>query len=140
MFKFMVVAAAVYNAEKQTFLIAQRPRGKTYEGLWEFPGGKIERHETPEQAIVREIKEELDVELDPEALEPMTFYSSSIDKRRHFVMVLYLCRSYAGRPRSMEKQAFAWVSRDELSQQVYPMHDGDAALATFLVRHFEQIQ
>jgi len=123
-----VVAVALADAQGRV-LLAQRPKGKDMEGLWEFPGGKVDPGETPEAALVREIKEELDLSLDPANLGPLTF-ASHVYPRFHLFMPLYLCRSFQGTLRAMEGQAFAWVAPENFKD--YPMPPADGPLAAFL--------
>ena len=89
----LVVAAALTNAEGRV-LLARRPAGKQHAGLWEFPGGKVEAGETPDAALVRELREELGIEINHAALAPVTF--SELPGDRHLVLLLYRCRSWSG--------------------------------------------
>jgi 8-oxo-dGTP diphosphatase len=101
-----VAAVALLDADGR-ILFVQRPEGKPMAGLWEFPGGKIEPGETPEQAVVREIREELGVEVCERCLEPLNFVSHAYENF-HLVMVLYLCRKWEGIPQGLEGQAMQW--------------------------------
>ena len=123
-----VTALALVNKQKQ-ILLAQRPEGKEMAGLWEFPGGKIKEGEPPDIALVREIKEELDINLLPENLTPTTFAAHNYP-RFHLFMPLYLCRTWQGDPHPMEGQKIAWVSLRDFSS--YPMPPADAPLAARL--------
>ncbi len=123
-----VTALALANKQNQV-LLAQRPEGKDMAGLWEFPGGKVKEGETPDVALVREIKEELDLTLLPENLTPTTFAAHNYPDF-HLFMPLYLCRTWQGKPRPMEGQKIAWVSSRDFSS--YPMPPADAPLAAWL--------
>lgn len=119
-----VVAAALIRADS-AILLTQRPAGKAMAGLWEFPGGKLEENETPEQALARELKEELGIATDPNSLEPMTFASHSYEKF-HLLMPLYICRSWTGELTSREDQNMEWVAPGDLLN--YPMPPADIPL------------
>ncbi|MCQ2914058.1 MAG: (deoxy)nucleoside triphosphate pyrophosphohydrolase [Alphaproteobacteria bacterium] len=108
-----VVAGALVNNKHQV-LMAQRPEGKNLAGYWEFPGGKIEIEETPEEALVRELKEELNLNINIIDLKPLTFASHDY-KDFHLVMPLFLCKKWEGNPESMEKQSFAWINIEDLN-------------------------
>ncbi|NKB42870.1 MAG: 8-oxo-dGTP diphosphatase MutT [Alphaproteobacteria bacterium] len=125
-----VVAAALIR-DSGEILLTQRPVGKSMAGLWEFPGGKLEAGETPEQALVRELREELSVSIDPGALEPLTFASHSYESF-HLLMPLYICREWAGSISPLEKQATAWVTPAQLTD--YPMPPADLPLIPLLQR------
>jgi 8-oxo-dGTP diphosphatase len=117
----LVVAVALIDAERRV-LLAQRPTGKAMAGLWEFPGGKVEEHETPEQALVRELREELGIEVDIADLEPLAFASHTYDDF-HLLMPLFDCLRWTGPLRARENQALAWVSAAELSNYAMPPAD-----------------
>ena len=102
-----VVAVALTDAQGRV-LIAQRPFDKEHAGLWEFPGGKIEPGESPEAALVRELREELGVTVVPEHLEPLTF-SSAGRGARHLLLLLYRCSAWQGEPRALDAAAICWV-------------------------------
>jgi len=102
-----VVAVAMTDAQGRV-LIAQRPFDKEHGGLWEFPGGKIEPGESPEAALVRELREELGVTIAPERLEPLTF-SSAGRGARHLLLLLYRCTAWQGEPRPLDAAAIRWV-------------------------------
>jgi len=102
-----VVAVALIDVDGR-ILLAQRPPGKKMAGLWEFPGGKVDVGETPEAALVRELREELDIDTRRSCLAPLTFASHAYDDF-HLMMPLYLCRIWQGTPRPVEGQVLKWV-------------------------------
>jgi 8-oxo-dGTP diphosphatase len=124
----LVSAVALIDADDRV-LIAQRPDGKPMAGLWEFPGGKVAAHETPEEALIRELKEELGIDVSENCLAPFTFASHSYEKF-HLLMPLYVCRVWDGSVRSCEGQAFKWVRANRLSD--YPMPPADEPLCAML--------
>lgn len=123
-----VVAAALVDPDNRV-LIAERPAGKSLAGLWEFPGGKLAPGESPEQALVRELKEELDIDVCLECLAPFTFASHSYDAF-HLMMPLYLCRNWEGEITPREGQRIKWVRASKLTD--YPMPPADLPLIPFL--------
>lgn len=123
-----VVAAALIDADGRV-LVAQRPEGKPLAGLWEFPGGKIEPGEAPEVALVRELQEELGIDVSIACLAPLTFASHAYPDF-HLVMLLYACRKWSGKMRSAEGQALRWVRLQELYQ--LPMPPADLPLVGML--------
>lgn len=102
-----VVAVALVDGEGRV-LVQQRPEGKTMAGLWEFPGGKLEAGETPEAALVRELAEELAIDVEAACLAPAAFASHPLDGR-HLLLLLYVCRKWRGQPRAVEGGALKWV-------------------------------
>ena len=124
-----VAACALVDGDGRV-LIAQRPPGKAFEGLWEFPGGKIEAGETPEQAIIRELREELGVEPCETCLQPFAFASEPITGERHLVMPLFVCRRWDGFVDPKEGQKTAWVYPNQIS--TYPLVPADKPLAAEL--------
>jgi 8-oxo-dGTP diphosphatase len=116
-----VVAAALINDEGQ-LLLAERPLGKTRPGIWEPPGGKIEEGETPEQALVRELREEIGIDVREEDLEPLFFTSYPYDSY-HLVMPLYLCSRWKGTPHGAEGQNLTWVTYADLAHIPSPPAD-----------------
>jgi 8-oxo-dGTP diphosphatase len=120
----LVVACALVDADRRV-LIAQRPEGKQLAGLWEFPGGKIEAGETPEAALIRELREELDIETKEACLAPLTFASHTYDDW-HLMMPLYVCRNWQGTPVTKEHSALKWVRPQKLHD--YPMPPADIPL------------
>jgi 8-oxo-dGTP diphosphatase len=124
----LVAACALIDADGRV-LIAQRPEGKTMAGLWEFPGGKVEAGEQPEQSLIRELREELGITVKPECLAPLTFASHSYPDF-HLLMPLYVCRRWEGFVQAREKQRLKWVRPDELRD--YPMPPADEPLIPHL--------
>ena len=124
----LVAACALVDTDKRV-LIAQRPEGKALAGLWEFPGGKVEPGETPEQCIIRELHEEIGIETEIPCLAPLTFASHSYDDF-HLLMPLFVCRRFRGIAQPREGQALKWVRPREMRD--YPMPPADAPLIPFL--------
>jgi 8-oxo-dGTP diphosphatase len=118
----LVVAAALIDADGRV-LIAQRPEGKKLAGLWEFPGGKVDPGERPETALIRELGEELGIEVEEACLAPLTFASHAYEDF-HLLMPLYVCRRWRGIVRAAEAQALKWVKPQNLRE--YPMPPADA--------------
>ena len=127
-----VVAAALIDPDGRV-LIAKRPPDKAMAGLWEFPGGKIEAGETPEQGLIRELAEELAITVKEPCLAPFTFASHSYD-RFHLLMPLFLCRRWEGIPVPREHVAIKWVRpRDLIADPTrYPMPAADLPLLPML--------
>lgn len=128
--KIVLVAACALIDTDGRILLAQRPEGKNLAGLWEFPGGKVESGETPEDALIRELQEEIGITTKHACLAPLTFASYAYEKF-HLLMPLYICRRYEGIARSMEGQALKWVRPQELRN--YPMPPADEPLIPFLI-------
>ncbi|MFI5003079.1 MAG: 8-oxo-dGTP diphosphatase MutT [Reyranellales bacterium] len=124
----LVAAVALVDADGRV-LIAQRPVGKSMAGLWEFPGGKVDSGETPEQALVRELHEELGIQTAASCLAPIAFASHGYEKF-HLLMPLFACRKWHGVPQPREGQALKWVVPNELSR--YPMPPADLPLVGLL--------
>ena len=124
----LVVAAALVDRDNRV-LLAQRPQGKSLAGLWEFPGGKLDAHETPEQALVRELHEELGIEVCLTCLAPFTFASHTYEKF-HLLMPLYVCRNWEGDLAPREGQVIKWVRPSALID--YPMPPADVPLIPLL--------
>ncbi|MGF1649022.1 MAG: 8-oxo-dGTP diphosphatase MutT [Hyphomicrobiaceae bacterium] len=127
--RLVLVAAAALVDDDGHVLITRRPEGKPMAGLWEFPGGKVEPGETPEQALYRELYEELNVEPCVGCLAPFTFASHSYDEF-HLLMPLYLCTQWDGSLQPREGQEIAWVRAMRLAD--YPMPEADRPLIPFL--------
>ena len=125
----LVVAVALVDADDRV-LLAQRPEGKQLAGLWEFPGGKVEPGERPEQALMRELAEELGIEVKAPCLAPLTFASHAYDEF-HLLMPLFICRKWQGLVQAREGQALKWVKPKALRD--YPMPPADAPLIPHLV-------
>ena len=124
----LVVAAALIDTDGRV-LIAQRPEGKALAGLWEFPGGKIEPGERPEQALIRELHEELGIDVNAACLAPFVFTSHAYDSF-HLLMPLYLLRRWSGTVQRREHAALKWVKPDQLRD--YPMPPADEPLVAWL--------
>lgn len=124
----LVVACALVDADRRV-LIAQRPAEKSMGGLWEFPGGKVEPDETPEQAIIRELAEELGVDTKVACLAPLSFASYGYETF-HLLMPLYVCRKWQGTPHPHEHQALKWIRPQRLRD--YDMPPADEPLIAHL--------
>jgi 8-oxo-dGTP diphosphatase len=124
----LVSAVALVDADGRV-LLAQRPAGKAMAGLWEFPGGKVDPGETPETALIRELAEELGIDVTASCLAPFTFASHSYPDF-HLLMPLYVCRKWSGIPSPREGQRFAWVRPARLGD--YPMPPADTPLIAML--------
>ncbi|WP_234190007.1 (deoxy)nucleoside triphosphate pyrophosphohydrolase [Shinella sp. NM-101] len=125
----LVAACALVDADGR-ILLAQRPEGKQLAGLWEFPGGKVEPGETPEETLIRELDEELGITTKIPCLAPLTFASHTYDDF-HLLMPLYVCRRFEGTARGREGQAIKWVRPKALRD--YPMPPADEPLIPFLM-------
>jgi 8-oxo-dGTP diphosphatase len=125
----VLVAAVVLVDADGRVLLAQRPAGKAMAGLWEFPGGKVDAGETPEAALVRELAEELGIDVTASCLAPFTFASHSYPDF-HLLMPLYLCRKWSGIPTAREGQQLKWVGPARLTE--YPMPPADKPLVAML--------
>jgi len=125
----LVAAAALIDADSRV-LIAQRAEGKAFAGLWEFPGGKIEMDERPEQALARELHEELGISIEEACLAPLTFASFAYPEF-HLLMPLYICRRWQGIAVAREHRALKWARPKEL--RAYPMPPADAPLIPALI-------
>jgi 8-oxo-dGTP diphosphatase len=129
MHTLLVVAVALVDVDGRV-LIARRPAGKTLAGLWEFPGGKVEAGERPEAALIRELKEELTIDVEQSCLAPLTFASHSYEDF-HLLMPLYVCRRWKGVVTATEGQELQWVK--PLKLRDYPMPPADLPLIPHLI-------
>lgn len=131
----LVVACALVN-EKNEVLLAQRPEGKRLAGKWEFPGGKVEKDETPEVALSRELYEELGIGVAPHNLEPFWFLSHDYEAEFgfHLLMPVYLCRVWDGEPKALEHANVCWKSPARMIE--LDMIEADADLVQKLIQHF----
>jgi 8-oxo-dGTP diphosphatase len=125
----LVAAVALVDADGRV-LISKRPEGKQLGGLWEFPGGKVEAGERPEAALIRELKEELAIDVAESCLAPFTFASHAYDDF-HLLMPLYVCRRWQGTVRGAEGQELAWVR--PLRLRDYAMPPADIPLIPHLI-------
>ena len=126
--RLFVSAAALIDPDGRV-LLAKRPEGKSLAGLWEFPGGKVEDGETPEAALIRELKEELGIDVTQSCLAPLTFASHAYEAF-HLFMPLYVCRRWKGIARALEGQELKWVYARDLRN--YPMPPADLPLIPHL--------
>ncbi len=124
----LVAACALIDADNR-ILLAERPASKSMAGLWEFPGGKVEEGETPEDAVIRELHEELGITIPPSCLAPFVFASHGYEKF-HLLMPLYLCRKWEGQVTAKENQRLSWVRANKLRD--YPMPPADEPLIAHL--------
>ena len=124
----LVVAVALVDVDGRV-LIAQRPKGKAMAGLWEFPGGKVDEGETPEAALIRELQEEIGIDVTENCLAPFTFASHTYEKF-HLLMPLYVCRVWEGSVTPQEGQVLKWVRPLDLRD--YPMPPADVPLVAML--------
>ena len=128
--KLVLVAACALVDTDGRVLIAQRPAGRPMAGLWEFPGGKVEPGERPEDTLMRELKEELGIVVDEACLAPLAFASHSYPDF-HLLMPLYVCRRWQGTVMALEGQKLAWVRPNRLRE--YPMPPADEPLVSHLM-------
>ena len=124
----LVAACALIDADGRV-LIAERPSGKPMAGLWEFPGGKVDAGERPEDALIRELQEELGIVVNESCLAPLTFASHTYTEF-HLLMPLYVCRRWQGTVSPREGQKLAWVRPNRLKD--YPMPPADVPLISHL--------
>ena len=127
--RLVLVAAVALIDVDQRVLLAQRPPGKSMAGLWEFPGGKVDPGETPEEALIRELAEELGIDTTASCLAPLAFASHGYEEF-HLLMPLFACRKWQGTPQAREGQALRWVRVADL--HLYPMPPADMPLVAQL--------
>ena len=127
----LVCAVALIDADGRV-LMSKRPEGKTLAGLWEFPGGKVETVERPEDALIRELKEELGINVEQACLAPLTFASHTYPDF-HLLMPLFVCRRWKGIPQALEGQELKWVRAKDLRK--LPMPPADLSL----IPHLEEL-
>lgn len=128
--KLTLVAAVALIDTDNRILLAQRPEGKQLAGLWEFPGGKMEPGERPEETLIRELREELGITVKEACLAPLTFASHAYETF-HLLMPLYVCRRFEGIPMPREGQVLKWVAPRNMRD--YPMPPADEPLIPFLI-------
>jgi 8-oxo-dGTP diphosphatase len=128
--KVVLVAACALVDSDGRVLIAERPPGKPMAGLWEFPGGKVEAGERPEETLIRELKEELAIIVDEACLAPLTFASHTYSDF-YLLMPLFVCRRWEGTVTALESQRLAWVRPNRLRD--YPMPPADVPLVSHLM-------
>ena len=128
--RLLVVAACALVDGDGRVLLTQRPEGKQLAGLWEFPGGKVEPGETPEECLVRELREEIGITTRVPCLAPLTFASHTYEDF-HLLMPLYVCRRFEGIARGLEGQALKWLRPRDMRD--YPMPPADEPLIPFLI-------
>ena len=127
----LVVAVALIDSDGRV-LLAQRPAGKAMAGLWEFPGGKVQPGEVPEAALIRELKEELDIDVTAACLAPLSFASHRYE-RFHLLMPLYVCRRWNGIVTPREGQALTWVRGQKLDRYEMPPADKPLVAALWVL-------
>ncbi len=120
---YLFVAAAALVDQNDRILVQKRPAGKPMAGLWEFPGGKVEAGETPESALVRELHEELCIDVDARNVEPVAFASEAI-ATKHLILLLYVCRHWIGSVESPEALEMQWLPLDGIQELAMPPADG----------------
>ncbi len=119
---YLFVVAAALVDQNDNILVQQRPNGKPMAGLWEFPGGKVEAGETPEDALVRELQEELGLAVDRASLSPLAFASEPLDNK-HLLLLLYTCHQWTGEATNIESTAIKWLPAKELRHLEMPPAD-----------------
>jgi 8-oxo-dGTP diphosphatase len=127
----VIVAAAALVRDDGRLLLAQRPEGKSMAGLWELPGGKLEAGESPQTALVRELREELEISVSEADLQPFTFASHAYEKF-DLLMPVFLCRKWTGEPNGQEGQKLVWVSPGE--SRSYAVPDADIPLIEYFAQ------
>ncbi|HEX5078549.1 MAG TPA: (deoxy)nucleoside triphosphate pyrophosphohydrolase [Geminicoccaceae bacterium] len=127
--RLLLVAACALVDPDHRVLLSRRPEGRPMAGLWEFPGGKVQADETPEACVIRELEEELGLDVTANCLAPLTFASHGYEDF-HLLMPLFVCRVWHGLPRPREGQAIRWVRPRDMRE--YPMPPADRPLVAFL--------
>ena len=127
--KLVIVSSIALINKDDNVLLAKRPKNKHLAGLWEFPGGKIKKNETAEHALIREIKEELNIDISNKCIAPISFSSFEYNTF-NLILLLYICRRWEGTPRSMEKNDIIWIKPNEFKN--YPMPPADGPLISSL--------
>ncbi|MEJ6595143.1 8-oxo-dGTP diphosphatase MutT [Parasphingorhabdus sp.] len=120
---YLFVAAAALIDQNGRILVQKRPEGKPMAGLWEFPGGKVEAGETPEAALVRELAEELGIDVKELDIEPVTFASEAVEDQ-HLILLLYICRKWTGHIQSAESLDIQWLPVEAIQGLPMPPADG----------------
>lgn len=120
---YLFVAAAALVDEKGRILVQKRPEGKPMAGLWEFPGGKVESGETPELALIRELREELNISVEQQDIEPLAFASEPLAEK-HLILLLYICRRWTGLVESPEALDLQWLPVTKIDGLPMPPADG----------------
>lgn len=132
-----VVAAALYDAEKDAWLMAEHQKRDDLRGLWEFPGGKVEPDETPEQALVREMDEELGIQVQETDLEPMTFVSHAYPEYDfHLMMPLYKIEKWSGEIESKLGQKLIWIPATEFESYAEKTLPANRSLIEWIHKHY----
>ena len=116
-----VVSIALINDDNH-ILLSKRPKDKHLSGFWEFPGGKVEKGEIPEHALIREVKEELDIDINNKCIAPLSFSEYDYQKF-HLLLLLYVCRRWEGQPKSMENNIIKWIKPNMLRNYKMPPAD-----------------
>jgi 8-oxo-dGTP diphosphatase len=130
---FLLVVAAAITSEEGHLLLQQALPGKRHAGMWEFPGGKVEAFENPTLALMREVREELAIELNPAALQPVGFAEEAAGEGRPgIVLLLYRCDRWRGEPEALEGQNWGWFTLNEAAS--LPMASMDKALLQALIK------
>ncbi len=125
----IVVACALIDVDKRVLIARRKDDGSENASLWEFPGGKIEQGETPEQAIIRELKEELGIDTQSACLAPLSFVSHNYDNF-HLLMPLYICRKWQGEPEPLAHSELRWVRANRLRN--FDLIKADIPLISYL--------
>lgn len=131
-----VVAAALYDEKADAWLMAEHQKREDLRGLWEFPGGKVEKGESPEQALIREMEEELGITVQQAHLEPLTFLSHAYPEYDfHLMMPLYKINQWQGEIQSKLGQKFCWVQTSDLENKRESFLPANKPLIDWIVKH-----